>query len=405
MEPVEVSTLTEFIEWSSQFDFGQHIFRGVSKKSYKIHSSTYRLMLRQGLTDLNTLVSNDRMLIGEARQHGHDQKDGRRFSDLELLAELQHFGVPTCLIDFTYNSQVALWFACQQSTSDTQEDGKVAVLSYDDVTRFRKVTHDLLRENISYFFQEDTCYYWQPSHQNKRIITQQSVFVFGGRVLEIETDAECIVRESKKQEILTSLVNVSGITEAHIYPDIEGFVRIYTRDLSLRGLTVQEYLHLSNQEIQSAMEEIRYGHNQEAESAGLNIDTYPSSLDLAIAYCGRAIEMMTDGSTRADNLTIARAYYIRGLAYNLIGRNENNSAIADYSRAIELYPNYTMAYFNRGLIWIDQREWDNARTDFTKIQTLGVDLARYFNGFGGMQIFDSSIVAELPEDIMLLLNS
>ena len=402
METVEVSTLVEFIEWSAQFNPEKYMFRGVSKKSYEIEASTYQPLRRQKMDEFNELVRVNEELIEEARLRGHDQKNGRQLSDLELLAELQHFGAATCLIDFTYNSLIALWFACQQSTSGAQEDGKVIALRYDDGTRFRKITYDLLRENIRYFFQGDTIYYWQPSHQNIRIVAQQSVFVFGGRAPKIEADVECIIVESKKKDILADLKNVPGITEVYVYSDFEGFARIHARDRSVRSLTVQEYLELSRGEISDAMEELRSRHNQEVKSAGLSIGTHHSYLDQAISYCSRAINMVEEGSTQADKLAVAHVYYTRGFAYSL--KPKVDSAIADYGKVIELSPDYSTAYFNRGLMRIVQSEWDEARADFAKTKTLGFDLAGWFNGLGGIALFDPSIIAELPEDIRLLLT-
>ena len=61
------------------------------------------------------LLKVNKDLIKEARRQGHDQKNGQQLSDLELLAELQHFRAATCLIDFTRSALVALWFAVSQT--------------------------------------------------------------------------------------------------------------------------------------------------------------------------------------------------------------------------------------------------------------------------------------------------
>ena len=89
------------------------------------------------------------------------------------------------------------------------------------------------KENIDYFFREDErkgypLYQWQPKYQNNRIIAQQSVFIFGGAQVEIE--AECVVLRSGKQDMLTSLDKVSGITEGSIYPDFDGFARLHAHN-------------------------------------------------------------------------------------------------------------------------------------------------------------------------------
>ena len=55
---------------------------------------------------------------------GYDEKNGRKLSHLEMLAELQHYGAATCLMDFSYSAQIALWFACQQSKKISQVSKK-----------------------------------------------------------------------------------------------------------------------------------------------------------------------------------------------------------------------------------------------------------------------------------------
>ena len=108
-----VKTLSGFMKWIEQFSDGQYLFRGVSNHDYKLEASAYRRLPKKEMNNPNKLLKINRELIDKARLLGHDQKDGHYLSDLELLAELQHFGAATCLIDFTRSAQIALWFACQ----------------------------------------------------------------------------------------------------------------------------------------------------------------------------------------------------------------------------------------------------------------------------------------------------
>ena len=77
----------------------------------------------------------------KAKALGHDQKNGQQLSDLEILAELQHFGAATCLIDFSRSALVALWFACQHS-SKGEANGKVYAVRHDDMVRLKTVNPD-----------------------------------------------------------------------------------------------------------------------------------------------------------------------------------------------------------------------------------------------------------------------
>ena len=178
------------MKWLEQFNDGQYLFRGVSKDTHKLEASAYRRLPEADRNNPNRLLKINQELIDKARLLGHDQKDGHKLSDLELLAELQHFGAATCLIDFTRNSQIALWFACQQSSTG-EADGKVFAVRADDPVRFKTVTPELVaEEDIDYFFEADESgryplYQWQPKQLNNRVIAQQSIFIFGASEVEV----------------------------------------------------------------------------------------------------------------------------------------------------------------------------------------------------------------------------
>ena len=232
-ESRRVKTLSSFIKWAAQFNDGQYLFRGVSKDSYKIEASACRRLTEEERNNPDRLLQINQELIEKARLLGHDQQNGQRLSDLELLAELQHFGAATCLIDFSRSALLALWFACQQSSTG-KANGKIFAVRGDDSARYEIITPKLVtEEDIDYFFRADEqgryrLYQWQPKYQNNRIIAQQSVFIFGGA--QVEPEAECIILKSSKEGILTSLDKVSGITEASIFPDFDGFARLHAQN-------------------------------------------------------------------------------------------------------------------------------------------------------------------------------
>ena len=226
-----VRSLTGFLKWAAKFENGQYLFRGVSNDTYEIQASSSRRLEQEDGNPAQLLKVNQD-LIDKARLLGHDWQDGHHLSDLELLAQLQHYGAATCLIDFTRNALVALWMACQQSakknTTQKPANGKVFAVRNDNLSQFRHVTPKLLRDkDIDFFFKEENgrfpLYQWQPKYQNNRIIAQQSVFVFGGA--DVPVEKECIILAGGKKILLTSLGGISGITEASIYPDFDGFAR------------------------------------------------------------------------------------------------------------------------------------------------------------------------------------
>ena len=350
---MNIESLGEFIEWASRFNDGQYLFRGVSKDCYKIEASAYR-RLKTNKTAARLLKVNQE-LIEKAKGRGHDQKNGQQLTDLELLAELQHFGAATCLIDFSHNALVALWFACQQSSKGKQKNGKVFAVNCDNLARFKTVTPDLLEKKIDHFFNLDEhgrylLYQWEPKFQNNRIIAQHSVFVFGDA--QIEAEAECVILQSSKQEILKSLDQLSDITEASMYPDFDGFARLHAHD---KPYTEPDYRDLPQRSIEAYQRGVVYGRRDDHEHA---IEAFSEAIEL--------------------NPNHANAYYNRGVAYGQ--RDDYERAIADYTKAIELNPNHAYVYYNRGVAYGQRDDYERAIADYTKaIELNSNDAHAYYN--------------------------
>lgn len=111
-------------------------------------------------------------------------------SDLEILADIQHNGGATCLVDFSKNILTALWFACN---TDFSSDGFVYCydimndiiakdnLSYvkDESCSIESLLAQTYREtNICSNVETRFCI-WEPTPHSNRIIRQDSVFIFG----------------------------------------------------------------------------------------------------------------------------------------------------------------------------------------------------------------------------------
>jgi tetratricopeptide (TPR) repeat protein len=77
--------------------------------------------------------------------------------------------------------------------------------------------------------------------------------------------------------------------------------------------------------------------------------------EAAVADYTKAIEIEPDYSD---------AYNNRGLTYS--DRGDKDRAIADYTKAIELKPDYAEAYYNRGVDYSDKRDKDRAIADYRR---------------------------------------
>src|SRR6266542_339102 len=79
--------------------------------------------------------------------------------------------------------------------------------------------------------------------------------------------------------------------------------------------------------------------------------------DQRIAACDAVIAANREGT---EGLAIA--YYKRGNGYS--NKGENERAIEDYARAIQLMPDYVAALNNRALAYEDLQQHDRAFADY-----------------------------------------
>lgn len=123
---------------------GGYVWRGQANVSWKIRSSLQRTVRDQ--SDRGNpveLKQAERSLIDQARDWGLGTLSATHVPDLQLLAQMQHHGVPTRLIDVSQDAFTALWFAC----SGKDEQNKDGILFAVDAT-YRKETHERPHGNL-----------------------------------------------------------------------------------------------------------------------------------------------------------------------------------------------------------------------------------------------------------------
>lgn len=149
------------------------LFRGQSDKNYELLPSIGRD--RRHATNY-TIFNEERNLIEMAKYKLPDMF-GQDLSPIELLALLQHHGIPTRLLDITENALVALYFACNKNDD---KDGEVIV--------FKNKNTDVVNYPVvnaiadSYRFSQGT---WKPLSLFYGDVKNQPYFLEQKQTLEI----------------------------------------------------------------------------------------------------------------------------------------------------------------------------------------------------------------------------
>ena len=374
-EPIYIESLDQFMKWVLELGSEQYLFRGVPNESYDIEeASAYRRLEGEDNKTIAKLLEINRNLIKKARRQGHHQVNDRQLSDLELLGKLQHFRAATFLIDFTYNSQVALWFACEINSKE-QVNGKVAAVRNSPYEIKEVLPNDLSKE-IDDFFQPDEderhpLYQWQPTSIDNRIVRQHSVFLFGGATIEAET--ECIILEKFKKDIRNNLEKFSAISEDTLFPDFDGFVRQNSHDIvydipDYRGIAAQAS---GRKDYPEAI--ANYDSAIRLDSNNANLYYWRGSAKRQMKQYAEAIADFNHAISLDS--TSSYLYYWRGRMYFTLEQYEE--AIADYNEAISISSDNSTFYYSRGIAKYHLEQYSDAIGDFDMAIILKPD-SEYF---------------------------
>ena len=243
------------------------------------------------------------------------------------MVELYYYGGVTNLIEFTTDSHIALFFACDGAPS---EDGRVILEKRDSVAGYLKQLHE----------------------PKNRVIAQKSVFlqppkgfIIPDEVVPIPTDL--------KLPMLEYLRKFHGISTETIFNDLHGFIRNWDIHKSAytqfhRGRTCRKRAD----SVQSWNEKLKW-------------------YERAVVHYTEALELKPD---------FPEGYNNRGSVYADAG--DFDRAIQDHNKAIKLKPDYAAAYNNRGIVYYHKRNFDRAVQDYRKAIELKSDYASAYNNLG-----------------------
>lgn len=246
LKVVEVENLKDFVaEINSEYNSNNRVFwfRGHSKDvSYKLLPSLYRPDY------IGKADYYENMFLNTFKARAISILDSKPKTDLEWFFLMQHYDLPTRLLDWSEQALIALLFAVRDQDEALGENAVVWVLDPFRLNQEYPVDEEILKAIIPNIVDENDPFgqinrnYMGtggipphypiailPPHNNKRIIAQKGVFTLFPRKVftPLEANANCAdylwkieLKCSKVKDIKKELISM-GINEVGLFPELD----------------------------------------------------------------------------------------------------------------------------------------------------------------------------------------
>jgi hypothetical protein len=225
-------------------------FRGSGKSNYPLIPSLYR---HKKIKSMEKLLELENQLLTRFKQRSIPFHDRNLEDTWNSLFVMQHYGVPTRLLDWTENPFIAFYFAVMYAERNNKGySDSAAVWMLDPVLWNRSSLKHLSFDQGIISTVDEQINAYKPSakftamnsfpvalygaHNSSRIVAQRGVFViFGQKNKPMET---LLVEESFPQDSLVKItlnkkflskmkseILNNGITESVVFPDLEGLAK------------------------------------------------------------------------------------------------------------------------------------------------------------------------------------
>jgi hypothetical protein len=278
----KIDSAFQFQSWYQQMkgviaaDPLANFFRGAGEARFKLYNSAQRFWMQNNLRQLEAIsqplsyIQMIKNMVDSAKKQELFKKIFNYYglspeqTDFPILSILQHYGAPTPLMDWTYDLDVALFFAVDQAKHFECEND---IQNYMSVYRIEKAAQvAFIKSNLQVVSGNvfptithlsdnwpGTVYYisdFEVKNQrqikplttfyNLNILPQEGLFIFNPhetdpleRIAEQKDPAArmvCYNINKDLAEMVRLTINKGGINQAFIYPDLKTYAGTILKD-------------------------------------------------------------------------------------------------------------------------------------------------------------------------------
>lgn len=253
MNVVEVDSVEVLLELINELP-NNYLFRGQPDASWHLQSSLERVVGSDWSAEKARQFEDFSIKQFSSKFHLYDRENIQPSSKLAWLSIMQHYGVPTRLLDFTESPYVALYFALETAVPSLQRDMALFALDYSAI-QDRSLEHirsrdsgftetratlyerqDEVFDQVVDRFAYDIVWIGEPKLLNARLDRQAGSFLLSGnrdqRIEDIlnsplysSVDIRKLVIRGSLVTGVFALLRKMNITSKSLYGDLDGLAR------------------------------------------------------------------------------------------------------------------------------------------------------------------------------------
>ena len=242
------------------------IYRGHANADWALESSLERALGKTWCAAEARKFEDFSLDRFRARFHLYDHENIAPESKLAWLSIMQHYGVPTRLMDFTESPYVALYFALEAYQPSTNADLAVFALDYTAVmeasiahvrskdSSFQETRQTVYPKQDRVFeetvdrFSYDIAWITEPERHNERLDRQGGCFLASGNLdrriadaLDLPAYNGCAILKYRIDHSLYpaifALLRKMNVTSKSLYGDLDGLARSIRMEIQVYSTT------------------------------------------------------------------------------------------------------------------------------------------------------------------------